>query len=185
MSDKKVVIVDFDLHKPKIHKTFDLENKKGVSSFLIGNDDSIDDIVHTDLFENLDVITAGPIPPNPSEIVLKAKMPELFEGLEERYDYIIVDTPPFGLLNDAIELIKYLDIFVVVVNTKYIKHRGVRTIESLLEKHDIDLGMVLNGVRKSRLQYYYSKYSYKYNYNYGYNYGYGYGDAYSDYTEKD
>ena len=185
MSDKKVVIVDFDLHKPKIHKTFDLENKKGVSSYLIGNE-KIDDIVHKDCINNLDVITAGPIPPNPSEIVLKSKMTELFAQLEERYDYIIVDTPPFGLLNDAIELIKYLDIFVVVVNTKYIKHRGVRTIDSLLEKHDnIDVGMVLNGVKKSKLQYYYSKYSYKYNYNYGYNYGYGYGDAYSDYTDKD
>ncbi|MFK8038640.1 MAG: polysaccharide biosynthesis tyrosine autokinase [Crocinitomicaceae bacterium] len=185
MSDKKVVIVDFDLHKPKIHKTFDLENKKGISSFLIGND-TLDDIIHEKLYDNLDVITAGPIPPNPSEIVLKSKMTDLFAQLEERYDYIIVDTPPFGLLNDAIELVKYLDIFVVVVNTKYIKHKGVRTIESLLEKHDdIDVGMVLNGVRRSKFQYYYSKYSYKYNYNYGYNYGYGYGDAYSDYTDKD
>lgn len=185
MSDKKVVIVDFDLHKPKIHKTFDLENKKGVSSYLIGND-TLDDIVYKGLYENLDVITAGPIPPNPSEIVLKSQMKELFDQLEQRYDYIIVDTPPFGLLNDAIELIKYLDVFVVVANTKYIKHKGVRTIEALLEKHeDIGIGLVLNGVRRSKFQYYYSKYSYKYNYNYGYNYGYGYGDAYSDYTEKD
>jgi capsular exopolysaccharide synthesis family protein len=185
MSDKKVLIVDFDLHKPKIHKTFELENKKGVSSYLIGND-KLEDIIHENYFESLDVITAGPIPPNPSEIVLKSKMDDLFEDLEKKYDYIIVDTPPFGLLNDAIELIKFLDIFLVVANTKYIKHRGVRTIESILEKHeDIAVGMVLNGVRKSKLQYYYSKYSYKYNYNYGYNYGYGYGDAYSDYTEKD
>ena len=186
MSDKKVVIIDFDLHKPKIHKTFELENKKGISSYLIGSD-SLDDIIHENLFDNLDVVTAGPIPPNPSELVLKSKMSELFDQLESKYDYIIVDTPPFGLLNDAIELIKYLDIFVVVVNTKYIKHRGVRTIESLLAKHEnsIDVGMVLNGVKKSKFQYYYSKYSYKYNYNYGYNYGYGYGDAYSDYTEKD
>ncbi|MFK8045801.1 MAG: GumC family protein [Crocinitomicaceae bacterium] len=183
MSDKKVVIIDFDLHKPKIHKTFEIENKKGVSSYLIGND-SFDGIIHTDMVKNLDVITAGPIPPNPSEIVLKAKMTSLFEQLEDRYDYIIVDTPPFGLLNDAIELIKYLDVFVVVVNTKYIKQRGVKTIESILEKHDeIDVGMVLNGVKRSKFQQYYSKYSYKYNYTYGYNYGYG--ESYSDYNRED
>jgi len=183
MSDKKVVIIDFDLHKPKIHKTFEIENKKGVSSYLIGND-SLDSIIHTDMVKNLDVITAGPIPPNPSEIVLKSKMTSLFEQMEERYDYIIVDTPPFGLLNDAIELIKYLDVFVVVVNTKYIKQRGVKTIESILEKHNqIDVGMVLNGVKRSKFQQYYSKYSYKYNYTYGYNYGYG--ESYSDYNQED
>lgn len=174
MSDKKVVIVDFDLHKPKIHKTFDLENKKGISSYLIGNA-NLEEITHTKLYENLDVITAGPIPPNPSELILKSKMTDLFNELETKYDYIIVDTPPFGLLNDAIELIKYLDVFVVVVNTKYIKQKGVRTIEELLEKHNtIDVGIVLNGIKQSKVQYYYSKYSYKYNYSY--NYGYGYGD---------
>ena len=185
MSDKKVVLVDFDLHKPKVHKTFDIENTKGVSSYLIGKD-SLDDVIRKDMLTNLDVITAGPIPPNPSEIVLKAKMNELFAELEKKYEYIIVDTPPFGLLNDGIELIKYLDVFLVVLNTKYIKQKGIRTIENLLSKHDnIEVGLVLNGIKRTRLQYYYSKYSYKYNYNYGYNYGYGYGDTYSDYVEKD
>ncbi|MFD1552013.1 hypothetical protein DNU06_01065 [Putridiphycobacter roseus] len=185
MSDKKVVLVDFDLHKPKVHKTFDIENTKGVSSYLIGKD-VLDDVIRKNMLTNLDVITAGPIPPNPSELVLKAKMNDLFAELEKRYEYIIVDTPPFGLLNDGIELIKYLDVFLVVMNTKYIKQKGIRTIENLLSKHDnIEVGLVLNGIKRTRLQYYYSKYSYKYNYSYGYNYGYGYGDTYSDYVEKD
>ncbi len=185
MSDKKVVIVDFDLHKPKIHKTFEIENLKGISSYLIGKND-LEDIINKDLSPNLDVITAGPIPPNPSELILKSRMSDLFEKLEKEYDYIIIDTPPFGLLNDSIELIKYLDVFLIILNTKYIKIRGLRTIEAMFEKYDdISVGVVLNGVKRTRFQYYYSKYSYKYNYNYGYNYGYGYGELYSDYVEKE
>jgi capsular exopolysaccharide synthesis family protein len=185
MSDKKVLIIDFDLHKPKIHKTFEIQNTKGVSSFLIGKD-TLDDILIKDIKPNLDVITAGPIPPNPSELILKKQMNELFDQIKDQYDYIIVDTPPFGLLNDAIELVKFVDAFMVVMNTKFIRNKGVSTIEDLLGKYDdISVGLVLNGIKKTRFQYYYSKYTYKYNYNYGYNYGYGYGDSYSDYVDED
>ena len=185
MSDKKVLIVDFDLHKPKIHKTFEIENSKGMSSFLIGNN-SLDEIIHKELRPNLDVITAGPIPPNPSELILKKQMVDFFNEVKEKYDYIIIDTPPFGLLNDALELMKFADTFLVVLNTKLIRRKGIQTIEELLSKNkNISIGLVLNGIKKTRIQYYYSKYSYKYNYNYGYNYGYGYGDNYSDYVNED
>jgi len=185
MSDKKVLIVDFDLHKPKIHKTFNLENTTGISSFLIGRD-NLDTITHKNLRPNLDVITAGPIPPNPSELILKKQMVDFFKEIKSKYDYIIIDTPPFGLLNDALELMKFADTFLVVLNTKLIRRKGLRTIEELLSKNEnISIGLVLNGIKKTRIQYYYSKYSYKYNYNYGYNYGYGYGDNYSDYVNED
>ena len=185
MSDKRVLIIDFDLHKPKIHKTFNVENKSGVSSYLIGKD-SLDSIIHKELKPNLDVITAGPIPPNPSELILKKELVELFNEVKSRYDYLIIDTPPFGLLNDAIELMKYTDAFLVVLNTKVVRRKGLQAIEELLTKNtDTSLGLVLNGIRKTRFQYYYSKYTYKYNYNYGYNYGYGYGDSYSDYVDDE
>ncbi len=184
MGDKKVLIIDFDLHKPKIHKTFDIENTKGVSTFLIDKHNLVE-IIHKDLKPNLDVITAGPIPPNPSELILKKKMKELFELVTTKYDYIIIDTPPFGLLNDAIELAKFADVFIVVTNTKIVRRKGIYAIEEILAKQNISKGIVLNGIRKTRFQYYYSKYTYKYNYNYGYNYGYGYGDSYSDYVEED
>ena len=185
MSDKKVLIIDFDLHKPKIHKTFNLENTKGISSLLIGKD-SISDIIHKNLKPNLDVITAGSIPPNPSELIHKKEMEAFFNEIKNEYDFIIIDTPPFGLLNDALELMNYVDTFLVVLNTKVIRRKGLQTIEELLsKKEDISVGLVLNGIKKTRFQYYYSKYSYKYNYNYGYNYGYGYSDGYSDYVDED
>jgi tyrosine-protein kinase Etk/Wzc len=183
MSDKKVLVIDFDLHKPKIHKTFGIENTKGVSSLLIGKN-TLDEVIHKNLKPNLDVITAGPIPPNPSELIHKNEMKAFFEEIKGQYDYVIVDTPPFGLLNDALELMNYVDTFLVVLNTKIIRRKGLRAIEDLLSKNDkVSVGLVLNGVKKTRFQYYYSKYSY--NYNYGYNYGYGYGDGYSDYVDED
>ena len=183
MSDKKVLIIDFDLHKPKIHKTFEIENTKGISSLLIRKN-TLSEIIHKEIRPNLDVITAGPIPPNPSELIHKKEMKAFFDEVKERYDYIIVDTPPFGLLNDALELMNYIDTFLVVLNTKIIRRKGLRSIEELLSKNDkVSVGLVLNGIKKTRFQYYYSKYSY--NYNYGYNYGYGYGDGYSDYVDED
>jgi len=185
MSDKKVLIIDFDLHKPKIHKTFEIENSKGVSSYLIGKH-SLDEITHKNLRPNLDVITAGPVPPNPSELILKQEMIVLFNKIKTEYDFVIVDTPPFGLLNDALELMKFIDSFLVVLNTKIVRRKGLSVIEDLLLKNqNVSFGLVLNGIKKTRFQYYYSKYTYKYNYNYGYNYGYGYGDSYSDYVEED
>ena len=133
MSDKKVLIIDFDLHKPKIHKTFEIENSKGVSSYLIGKH-SLDEITHKNLRPNLDVITAGPIPPNPSELILKQEMIVLFNKIKTEYDFVIVDTPPFGLLNDALELMKFIDSFLVVLNTKIVRRKGLSVIEDLLLK---------------------------------------------------
>lgn len=175
---KKTVIVDFDLHRPKVHKMYKLENLKGVSNYIIGKSE-LDDIILKDVYPNLDVITAGPIAPNPSELVLRDKVADLIRQLEEQYDYVIVDTPPFGLLNDTLELTKYVDMLLVIMNTRYTRKKGVDHINEMLGKFDdIGKGLVLNGIKESRLQYYYSKYTYKYTYGYNYGYGYGYGSTY-------
>lgn len=175
---KKTLIVDFDLHRPKVHKMYNLENQIGVANFIIGKSD-FDGILHKDVYPNLDVITAGPIAPNPSELVLRDRVKELIAIAEERYDYLIVDTPPFGLLNDTMELVKFVDMFLVIMNTRYTRKKGVEHINEMLHKFDkIGKGVVLNGIKENRLQYYYSKYTYKYTYGYNYGYGYGYGSNY-------
>lgn len=175
---KKTLIIDFDLHRPKVHKMYKIENQKGVSNFIIGKSD-FDDILIRDVYPNLDVITAGPIAPNPSELVLRDKVKELMDLVDEKYDFVIVDTPPFGLLNDTLELTKYVDMFLIIMNTRYTRKKGVEHINEMLDKFDdIGKGMVLNGIKENRLQYYYSKYTYKYTYGYNYGYGYGYGSTY-------
>jgi capsular exopolysaccharide synthesis family protein len=182
--EKKVLIIDFDLHRPKIHKTYKLKNIIGVTNFIIGKS-TFEEIVHKNVFPNLDVIAAGPIAPNPSELILRDKVNELFEIADKIYDYIIIDTPPFGLLNDSLELTKFADSFLIILNTKYARKKGVEHISEMLSKFDnVSKGLVLNGIKESRFQYYYSKYTYKYNYSYNYGYSYGYGSNYSQDEES-
>lgn len=175
---KKTLIIDFDLHRPKVHKMYKLQNTNGVSNYIIGKS-SFEDILQKDVYPNLDVITAGPIAPNPSELVLREKVRELIERAENDYEFVVVDTPPFGLLNDTLELVKFVDMFLIIMNTRYTRKKGVEHINVMLEKFDnVGKGVVLNGIKESRLQYYYSKYTYKYTYGYNYGYGYGYGSTY-------
>lgn len=185
MTDKKILVIDFDLHKPKVHKTFDLENTVGVSSYIIGKS-SLSDVIQKDVRPNLDLILAGPISPNPSELILRNEVNQIFEEVKNQYDYIIVDTAPFGLLNDTLELVKKVDAFLVVLNTKYTRSRGIRHIEELFGQYeDINIGLVLNSIKEKKIRYYYTKYAskYTYGYNYSYGYGYGYGEYSSDETE--
>lgn len=187
--DKKTLMIDFDLHRPKIHKTFKLENTKGVSSYIIGNE-PFENIVNKDVAQNLDIITAGPISPNPSELIIRDKVDELIKEAESKYDYVILDTAPFGLLNDSLELAKKVDVFLVIFNSRYSRRRGIQHVEEMLDKfEDVSIGVILNGIKMRRLQYYYAKYTYKYTYSYGYGYDYGYGYGYgkdysSDPTEE-
>lgn len=176
--NKKVLLIDFDLHRPKVHSAFKLENIKGVSNFIIGQA-KFEEIVQKNVDENLDIITAGPIAPNPSELILRENVRNLLDKADEVYDIVMVDTPPFGLLNDTFELIKNVDVFVVIMNTKFTRSRGVKRIEESLSRFDdVDIALVLNGIKQSKFSYYYSKYTYKYGYNYGYGYGYGSGYGY-------
>ncbi|MEN8225144.1 MAG: polysaccharide biosynthesis tyrosine autokinase, partial [Bacteroidota bacterium] len=100
MYGKKVLLMGFDLRKPKIYQDFGLTNTEGISSYLI-NKHSLDEIIQTSPVENLDVIMAGPVPPNPSELIASEKTDEFFARLKEIYDFIIIDTPPLGLVTDA------------------------------------------------------------------------------------
>lgn len=187
--NKKTLIIDFDLHRPKVHKTYGVKNNIGVANFIIGKN-SFEEIIQHEIFPNLDIITTGPISPNPSELILRDKVAELVKLAEGEYDFVILDTPPFGLLNDALELLKFADSFLIVMNSKYTRKKGVQRINEMLAKFDqVSKAVVLNGVKESRFQYYYSKYTYKYSYGYSYGYGSGYGASYnnsygSDYDEE-
>ena len=93
LSQRKTVLVGLDLRKPKIFGDFDLPNVNGVVNYLIG-DSSLDEIIQPTKIPHLDVILAGAVPPNPSELLMSSQMDVLMEGLKKEYDYIILDTPP-------------------------------------------------------------------------------------------
>ena len=107
LSNQRTVLVGLDLRKPKIYNDFDLSNEKGVSSYLAGRD-SLDEIIQTTSIKNLDLISAGPVPPNPSELILGERCVSMMETLKEKYDYIIFDTPPVGLVADAFDIIQFV-----------------------------------------------------------------------------
>jgi len=122
---KKTVLVGFDLRKPKIFQDFGLTNEKGVSTWLIGQD-RIDDIIQDTSFKNLAVISAGPVPPNPSELTALEKTGELLSLLKERYDYIVIDSSPIGIISDTFHLAILADACLLVV-------RPGKTLRDMLE----------------------------------------------------
>ncbi|MBU3682067.1 MAG: polysaccharide biosynthesis tyrosine autokinase, partial [Flavobacterium sp.] len=120
LSEKKTVIVGLDLRKPKIFDDFNTTNEIGVVNYLIGQK-NMDEVIQKTQIPYLDVITSGPIPPNPSELIIGDTMKKFMEELKSRYDYIILDTPPVGLVSDALELDEYVDVSLYIMRQNYTK----------------------------------------------------------------
>jgi len=161
----RVVIVDCDMRKPKVHKMFGFGRDKGMSSVLVSNElESIlqDVIIHSDI-PNLDVIPCGPIPPNPSEIIGSQKMSRIMEKLQEQYDRIIVDSPPITAVTDSTVLAKFVDGVMLVVHAGVTPRQVVKTGLDQIQGVDANvLGAVLNDVDTGKESYYYYQYYYYY-----------------------
>ena len=134
-SGKKVLIVDFDMHKPKVHKELLLTNNIGNSTNLSKKSDFKDSIneIEKDLF----VISSGPVPPNPSELALSENVKELFNFAENNFDYLFIDTPPTGLITDALVLSSVVDHSIFVMNVKFANKKGLKFIEETVQKSNI------------------------------------------------
>ena len=137
-------------------------------------------------FENFHVILSGPTPPNASELVLSKYLQQLFEEASKEYDYVIVDTPPVGLITDALLMMRYVDATLFVVNTRFASKDHVNNALEVLHTNGAkNLGFILNGVRIKKSKYYYNtNYGYGYRYAYGYGSGYGYGYGYGRRSKK-
>ena len=143
---KKTVLVGFDLRKPKIYGDFNLSNTKGVSSWIIGKD-TLKDITQKTNYENLFVITAGPIPPNPSELTSLPKTEELLTQLKKIFDYIIIDTSPIGIVSDTYHLASMADCCLLVVRQdKTLRDIFEKTLREIRTSEIKDLSLVINDV---------------------------------------
>ena len=171
----KILLIDGDLRKSVQHKVFSLSNKRGLST-AIGKMEKLDDCIAKNVMENLDVMTAGPIPPNPSELLASENMTEILDRLCERYDTIIIDTPPVNVVTDSMELAKNVSGTIMVIRYGETTTDDVEEAMKKIEFCQMNmLGFILNGVKTKHTGKYYSKYKYKY-YKYGKGYGeYGYG----------
>ena len=174
-SEKKVIILDLDMRKPKIHVGFGVPNDKGMSTILI-NRNSIDECIFKSSLNNLDFITAGPVPPNPSELVISSRMLEVINELKTKYDVIVIDNPPVGLVTDGIRVFKIADYPIYVFRENFSKRNFVQNVKKLMRDNNIkNLSVILNSVDIKRSGYGYSG-VYDYDYGYGYGYGFGYYD---------
>ncbi len=173
---KKTLVLELDLHKPRVQKALEMEADIGISTVVIGNTQIPESIKKTKI-DNLDVMLSGPIPPNPSEMILSNELKEIIDYGRAHYDYVVIDTPPAGLISDAIFLMQYTDISLFVLNTKTSNKRIVTVVNELIENNKIQhFAYILNGVRRRKSSYY-NKYGYGYGYGYEYG-GYVYGGSY-------
>ncbi|GIT98063.1 polysaccharide biosynthesis tyrosine autokinase [Sulfurovum sp. TSL1] len=164
MANMKTILVNLDLRKPTLHHYFNVPNSAGISTYLSGRS-RIGEIIQPTEYKNLDIISSGPTPPNPSELILTDKLDELIEVLKEEYDYIFIDSAPMGLVSDTMHLMQYADMSLIVFRENYAKKSFVTDLNNLVKKHDLKhIGLVINSVDASSS-------SYGYGYGSGYSYG--------------
>ncbi|WP_299249641.1 polysaccharide biosynthesis tyrosine autokinase [uncultured Cytophaga sp.] len=158
MANQRVVVIDLDMRKPKIHLAFGAENTVGISTVLIGKN-SIDEAIQLSRIPDLDYITAGPTPPNPSELILLPALDNLIEELKTKYDVIIIDTPPVGIVTDGMLLMSKADIPLYIVRINYSKFFVAQEVKRALNRGGYNkLRVIANGVPVNR--------GFKYNYGY-------------------
>ncbi len=165
----RVIIVGMDLRKPQLVQDFGIDNSIGVSNHLIGRA-TLEEVIHKTSVDGLEIIPSGPVPPNPAELLANKRTLEMLHSLRDRYDYIIIDTPPVGIVSDALVLMNHADINVFIVRENYSKKEYIKTINEIHEQGKAkQLCILLNDAGTNQ------RYGYGYGYSYGYH-GYGYYD---------
>lgn len=163
----KVILIDADMRKPTQHKIFRVNNAQGLSKLLSGLA-AMKDTIQRDVVTNLDLITSGPIPPNPSELLGSENMLNLLNRLSEEYDYIFIDTPPVNVVSDAFMLAKKVAGVMLVARQKQTHYEELqKAVESIRALEANVLGVVITDVSEQNKPYGAYK-SYKaYDYEYG------------------
>jgi tyrosine-protein kinase Etk/Wzc len=170
MMNKKTVILDFDLRKPMLNTLLNIDNKKGISNYLMGQV-KLDEIIFPVAEQpNLSIITSGPIQNSPVELMVNGRLEDLFVTLREKFDYIIVDAPPIGIVTDAQVLGEHVDATLYVLRHEFTPKSYLKFFDGLYKSKKFKhINLIFNGVKEGG--------------RYGYEYGAGYGNGYG-YTNK-
>ena len=191
LTGARVLAIDGDLRKPRMHRYLNVKKDIGLSSVLSGQID-LDKAVNKNVRQGLDVLSSGELPPNPAELLSSDNMKALIEKLSERYDYVFFDTPPVTVVTDAAALSPLVDGVIIIVRQNYTDHESLSMAINLLNiSRTKILGFFVNDATKNRGGYSYSRYRYKYGSKYSYRYGYrydyryGYADRHKQNTEEE
>ena len=175
MLNKKVVIVGLDVRKPKLGEYIGLDNSTGITLYLLGSMTKDKLIRPSGVHPNLSIITAGPVPPNPNEMMAMEQLDELIKELREEYDYIILDTAPLGIVSDTFALNRFADVSLYIVRAEYTPKKNIEDATKLFLAEKVkNMYFILNASDYKKATYHYG-YGQKYGYGYGNKYGYGYG----------
>ena len=190
LAKKKTILVGLDIRRPQVRKYFSLSTSRGVVTYLSGKESDLSSlIVPSGMSEYLDLLPAGPTPPNPNELLMNSALGDVFDYLRERYDYIIVDTAPVGMVSDTFLITPYADLNIYVMRAKYSSKKYIEALENLVREDRLrNLYILVNAVDIKSKVYGYKRYGYGYGYGYknkyGYGYGYGYGEQYNQPSKK-
>jgi capsular exopolysaccharide synthesis family protein len=166
---KKTLLIDSDMRNPTVHRMFSIPVKDGLSEILAGLTDNIN-VSKTDI-ENLSILTAGKIPPNPAELMASNRMDKLLEFVKEHYDCVFIDTPPINLVTDSTVFAEKSTGYVLIIKTDTTDLQDVKTAVSTLDHIGANiLGFVMNDTNSKRKKHYSYYRRYNYNYKYSYNY---------------
>ncbi|MGX9133213.1 CpsD/CapB family tyrosine-protein kinase [Rummeliibacillus sp. JY-2-4R] len=155
---KKVLFIDSDMRKPTVQYTFNLTNTTGISSVL-SKQSKLNEVIRRSGIPNLDIITSGPIPPNPSELLGGKMLSEIINYSKEKYNIIIFDAPPILAVADAQILANAVDGSILVINSQETDRKAAeKAVEVLKSSNAQILGTVLNNVKVERSSYYYNSY---------------------------
>ena len=176
LAGKKTVMLEFDIRKPKLFSGMKLTSKQGITNYLVGKAKMEDLLVKIPGYENLYAISCGPVPPNPSELLLDSKVEDMIVWLKDNFDVILLDTAPVGMVSDAMTLGKFADTTLYIVRQGYTYKKQISLIDEFYHENRLPkIAIVINDVKL--------KPGYGY-YGYGrYGYGYGYGGGYYE-TEE-
>jgi tyrosine-protein kinase Etk/Wzc len=189
MAGKKTLLVGIDLRKPRLNKILKQGDEKGLSQYLIG-EGTFEEMIRPTSVENLYFIPSGPIPPNPSELLDSDEMKLFIEKAKNEFDFVILDTPPVGIVSDALLIGNYSDMNIFVIRQKFSFKSTLELIQNIYNKKELkNLTIAVNDIRISGYYGYGLRYGYGFYEGYGYRYGYsqyggyGYGDYHKYYIE--
>jgi tyrosine-protein kinase Etk/Wzc len=173
MLGKKTLMIGMDLRKPKLDRIFDADRTAGLSTYLIGQTSFEDLIKKTDI-ENLYYVPSGPVPPNPTELLETEGMRLFIERVKKDFDFVVLDTPPVGIVSDALLLGSFADINMFIIRQRYSFKNTLEYIQNIYTKKEMkNLAIVVNDIHISGYYGYGLRYGYGFYEGYGYNYGYG------------
>jgi capsular exopolysaccharide synthesis family protein len=162
VAGKKVLLIDADMRKPRVHKVFGLKNEKGLSTLIVG-EHSMEDVTNKNVYEGLDVVTAGIIPPNPAELLESTRFADILKDFSEIYDVVIIDTPPLSPVSDAATIAPMTDGIILAVNISETPRDVFKSVIANISKPGITrLGVVVNNIDFKQEKKFKSYYGYSY-----------------------